>query len=107
VERFIQMWRTLLTATDLRLGCAVLAVAVAGEEEQAVDRAGLIFTAWRQHLASLLADGGWPGDGATSLAALTISAMEGAVAIARAERDLTHFDLTAEQLLELVDRLQG
>ena len=40
VERFVEMWRTLLTATDLRLGCAVLAVAVAGEDEQVVDHAG-------------------------------------------------------------------
>jgi TetR/AcrR family transcriptional repressor of lmrAB and yxaGH operons len=54
VERFVEMWRTLLTATDLRRGCAVLAVAVAGEDEQVVDDAGEIFRTWREHLASLL-----------------------------------------------------
>src|SRR5690349_10278588 len=30
VERFFDMWRTQLTRTDLSVGCAVLAVAVAG-----------------------------------------------------------------------------
>ena len=102
VERFVEMWRALLTSTDLRRGCAVLAVAVAGEEEQVVDHAGTIFRTWREHLASLLVEGGCPAADAPALAALTISSMEGAVAIARAERDLTHFDLTAAHLMEIV-----
>jgi AcrR family transcriptional regulator len=102
VERFIEMWRSLLTATDLRLGCAVLAVAVAGEDEQVVDHAGSIFRAWRERLASLLVDGGCPAAQAPALAALTIAAMEGAVAMARAEADLGPFELAARQLLDVV-----
>ena len=101
VERFGEMWRTLLTATDLRLGCAVLAVAVAGEGEQ-VDHAGAIFRLWREHLALLLVEGGCPPARAPALAALTIAAMEGAVAIARSEADLAPFELAARQLLEVV-----
>ena len=69
VSGFVEMWRTLLTTTDLRLGCAVLAVAVAGEDEQVVDHAGSIFRAWREQLASLLVEGGWPAAQAPSLAA--------------------------------------
>ena len=102
VERFVDMWRTLLAATELRLGCAVLAVAVAGEDEQVVDHAGSIFRAWRERLASLLVDGGCPAARAPALAALTIAAMEGAVAIARAEDDLEPFELAARQLLDYV-----
>jgi AcrR family transcriptional regulator len=101
VERFVEMWRTLLTTTDLRLGCAVLAVAVAGEDEQ-VDHAGGIFRVWRERLASLLVDGGCPAAQAPALAALTIAAMEGAVAMARAEADLRPFELAARQLLDVV-----
>jgi len=100
VERFIQLWRSLLTATDLRLGCAVLAVTVAEQDDGLVDRAGSIFRAWREHLSSLLTDGGCPAAQAPAVAALTIAAVEGAVAVARAERDLTAFDLVARQLLE-------
>ena len=102
VERFVEMWRTLLTSTDLRLGCAVLAVAVAAEDEQVVDHAGEIFRVWREHLSSLLVEGGCPASRANGLAALTIAAMEGAVAIARAEGELSAFELAAEQLLEAV-----
>ena len=101
VERFVEMWRTLLTTTDLRLGCAVLAVAVAGEDEQ-VDHAGDIFRLWRERLASLLVDGGCPPARAPGLAALTIATMEGAVAMARAEADLAPFELAARQLLDVV-----
>jgi hypothetical protein len=102
VERFVQMWRTLLTATDLRLGCAMLAVAVAGEDEQVVDHAGSMFRGWRERLASLLADGGCPAAQAPAFAALTIAAMEGAVAMARAEADLRPFELAARQLLDVI-----
>lgn len=102
VARFVDMWRSLLTSTHLRLGCAVLAVAVAEQEASVVDHAGLVFATWRAHLRSLLAEGGCPPGDAEPWAALTISAMEGAVAIARAERDLTHFDLTARALLAAV-----
>ena len=102
MERFVEMWRSLLAATDLRLGCAVLAVAVAGEDEQVVDHAGSIFRVWRERLASLLVDGGCPAAQAPALAALTIAAMEGAVAMARAEADLRPFELAAGQLLDVV-----
>ena len=99
VERFVEMWRSLLTATELRLGCAVLAAAVAGEDDGVLDHAGGIFRSWRDHLATLLREGGCPTETAAALAALTIASMEGAVAIARAEKDLAAFDLVAEQLI--------
>ena len=102
VERVVDMWRTLLTRSDLRLGCAVLAVAVAGDDAQVVDHAGTIFREWREHMASLLVAGGCPASRGPALAALTIAAMEGAVAIARAEGDLAAFDLAAAQLLDAV-----
>ena len=53
-------------------------------------------------MASLLVDGGCSASQAPALAALTIAAMEGAVAIARAEGDLAAFDLAAAQLLDVV-----
>jgi AcrR family transcriptional regulator len=46
VKQFFAMWRSLLTATELRAGCAVLAVAV-GEEPETVQHAGEIFRIWR------------------------------------------------------------
>ena len=99
VKQFFGMWRSLLTGTELRAGCAVLAVAVAGEEPESVRHAGEIFLAWRKHLESMFVDGGLSRAKARALAALTISAAEGAVAVARAEQDLEAFELVARQVI--------
>lgn len=107
VEEFFRMWRGLLTGTDLRLGCAVLAVAVAGEDSESIAHAGQIFTAWRAHLERLFVDGGLDAHRARSLAALTIASAEGAVAIARAEKSITSFELVAAEVADfarVVDR---
>lgn len=101
VERFFAMWRSLLTATDLKLGCAVLAVAVAGGDEENVKHAGRIFARWHSHLTSLFVDAGLTEKRARALAATTIASAEGAVAIARAEADIAGFDLVAKQLAEV------
>jgi AcrR family transcriptional regulator len=101
VERFFEMWRELLDRTDLRVGCAVLAVAVAGVDEATIEHAGSVFRSWRSHLASLLADGGMDAASAETLAATTIAAAEGAVAIARAERSMQAFDLVAAALISV------
>jgi TetR/AcrR family transcriptional repressor of lmrAB and yxaGH operons len=99
VKQFFAMWRSLLTGTELRAGCAVLAVAVAGEESETVEHAGEIFRTWRAHLEALFVDGGLSRARARALAALTITSAEGAVAIARAEQDLETFELVARQVI--------
>ena len=98
VKQFFAMWRSLLTDTELRAGCAVLAVAVAGEEPETVEHAGAIFRTWRTHLESFFVEGGLTRAKARALAALTIAAAEGAVAIARAEQDLEPFELVARRV---------
>ena len=99
VKQFFAMWRRLLTGTELRAGCAVLAVAVAGEEPETVEHAGEIFRTWRVQLESMFVDGGLGRARARALAALTITAAEGAVAVARAEQDLESFDLVTRQVI--------
>jgi hypothetical protein len=101
VQQFFDMWRSLLTATELRAGCAVLAVVVAGEEPETVEHAGEIFRTWRAHLGSMLVDGGLGRARAQALAALTIASAEGAVALARAEQSLEPFELVARQVVAL------
>lgn len=104
MDQFVDMWRQLLTRSDQRAGCAVLAVTVATESETLRAQTGEIFTQWRQHLAALFADGGLDKQRANSLAAMAISSMEGAVALARAERSMESFELVAEQLRALAAR---
>ena len=99
LEGFVEMWRTLLTTQDLRLGCAVLAVAVADEDAGLRAHSGEIFRLWRGRLASLLVAGGCPRRQARPVAALAVATLEGAVAVARAEQDIRPFDLATRHLL--------
>ena len=101
MDQFVDMWRQLLARSDQRAGCAVLAVTVATESETLRTQAGEIFTQWREHLARLFAAGGIDEKHANSLAAMAISAMEGAVVLTRAERSMESFELVAEQLRAL------
>lgn len=101
ITAFFDMWRTLLTHTDLRMGCAVLAIAVAGDDADNTAHAGEIFGTWRAHLATILAEAGLGDARATSLAALAIAAAEGAVALARAEQSMEAFELVADQVTHL------
>jgi len=106
VARFFGMWRQLLNATELRAGCAVLAVTVDAVDAQMLTHAGQVFREWRQHLESLLTDGGLEPAAARRLAATAIAASEGAVALARAEQDMAPFDLVEAQLVAQARQLE-
>ncbi|MCW2857794.1 MAG: hypothetical protein JWR52_3409 [Marmoricola sp.] len=99
IAEFLALWRHLLAATELRAGCAVLAVTVAADEPDLLAHAGRIFHDWRDQLASLLVEGGLEPGRAPELAALTIAATEGAVALARAEKSWEPFDLVESFLV--------
>jgi len=100
-QRFLDVWRQVLIRSELRAGCAVLAVTVAADSTDLLDRAAAIFRAWRVRLADLYIQGGMAADPARRLAAIVVSATEGAVVISRAERSLEPFALVAEELLAL------
>lgn len=98
-ERFLAMWRSLLTTTDFGVGCAAAGVTVDAESEALVQRAAEVFHAWRGRLADLLAAGGIAASRAPQLAAMLLAVAEGAVVLARAERDITVFDDAASEVV--------
>lgn len=104
-ERFLHGWRLLLARSDCGTGCAVVAVTVAADTKRLLDDAAEVFRAWRTRLTHLLERGGLPAESAAGFATLLIAATEGAVVLARAERNLEPFELTAEQLLDQVRSL--
>ncbi|MDP9828634.1 TetR/AcrR family transcriptional regulator [Kineosporia succinea] len=106
-ERFLHSWRLLLSRSGCSTGCAVVAVTVAADSPKLLDDAAEVFRGWRSRLARLLENGGLSPDAAPAFATLLIAASEGAVVLARAERDLEPFDLTAGQLLTQVRALLG
>jgi AcrR family transcriptional regulator len=102
VEQFLDLWRQLLDYSELTAGCAVVAVTVAGSDDDLLDHAGAIFRDWTVHLAGLLVAGGVAESAAQQLAVMIIAATEGAVALCRAERSREPFDVVDKALMQLV-----
>jgi TetR/AcrR family transcriptional regulator, lmrAB and yxaGH operons repressor len=102
---FLQVWRGVLTRSNCESGCAVLAVTVATDSAELVNRAAEVFRGWRKRLAALLTQGGLRREQASALATLLIAAAEGAVVLSRAERSTEAFDIVARQLNEQVKRI--
>jgi len=98
---FLDLWREVLVRSDLRAGCAVLAVTVATDSPDLLGHAATIFRAWRGRLAELYEAGGMDADAAARLATTVVAASEGAVVVSRAEQTLVPFDQVATQLLAL------
>jgi AcrR family transcriptional regulator len=102
---FLHIWREVLIRGKFEAGCAVLAVAVAAESPELLDRTARVFRIWRRRLAELLEQGGLRTEDAQRFAAVLVASSEGAVVLARAEQSLEPFDLVAEQLIDQVRAL--
>ena len=102
LERFLALWKTLLDYSQLRAGCAVVSVTVAGPEDDVLEHVGSIFRTWTEQLAELFVAGGMTEGAAHTMATVTIAATEGAVVLSRAEQSRTPFDEVANTLRDLV-----
>jgi len=102
VKQFLDLWRQLLDESELSAGCAVVAVTVAGSDDDLLEHAGAIFREWTAHLAGLLVAGGLAETSAQPLAVMIIAATEGVVALCRAERSREPFDVVEKALIQLV-----
>jgi AcrR family transcriptional regulator len=101
-------FRKQLTKSDYRAGCPVVAVAVeAGDpakDENAVvlERASAAFTRWTGMIAERLTDDGVAADRARELAMFITAAIEGAIVMVRATRDMAALDIAHRQLRTLL-----
>lgn len=90
LEALLEIWRDALESSDFERGCAVLAVAVQNstDDDDAAprDAAVFAFSSWTTTLVSSLREAGVPHSEATDAATLIVAAVEGAVAMSRAER---------------------
>jgi TetR/AcrR family transcriptional repressor of lmrAB and yxaGH operons len=100
---FLELWRGLLEHSNLRAGCAVLAVTVTSPQSDIHDHAGSIFKAWTDLLTDLFVAGGLRVDVAYRIATVTIAATEGAVILSRAQRSTDPFEEVAHTLVDLVE----
>jgi AcrR family transcriptional regulator len=111
LDTVVAGFRAQLTDTGFRAGCPVVAVAVeAGdpvkdENAAVLERAGAAFSRWTELIARRLIDDGVTESEARELAVFLTAAIEGAVVLARANRDVNPIDVTHRQLRRLLESL--
>jgi AcrR family transcriptional regulator len=111
LDGLIAHYRKQLLNSDYRAGCPVVAVTVeAGDPAKpdqvapVIDRAAAAFTRWTELIAARLTSDGVSAARAEELAMLTTTAIEGAIIVARASRELAPLESVHGQLRDL---LQG
>ncbi|HET9128032.1 MAG TPA: TetR/AcrR family transcriptional regulator [Propionibacteriaceae bacterium] len=107
VRAFVDVWRSLLVATDFRLGCAVVGVTVTSENDAERRAAHQVFSTWTTHLVDHLVRVGLCRERAITLAHLLLAGCEGAVVLCRARRDLVPLDAVEREIVDLVSARDG
>jgi AcrR family transcriptional regulator len=109
LDDLIGHYRRELVRSRYRAGCPVVAVAVeAGDPDKpeqvtpVIDRAAAVFARWTDLIAARLVTDGVSATRAEELAMLFTTAIEGAIVVARASRDLKPLDLVHGQLRDLL-----
>jgi AcrR family transcriptional regulator len=104
LERFIGMWRAVVTGSEAAAGCVVAGVAVdtGAEQQRLLEAVRDTFRAWVSLLAAQLEARGVPADRAGSVARATLAGMEGALILCRAEGDVGPLDTVAAELMRLL-----
>ncbi|MDT5130706.1 MAG: hypothetical protein QOE41_17 [Mycobacterium sp.] len=105
VDVLVENYREQLMRSDYRAGCPVVAVTVeAGEPAGSdgtpavIERAAAAFARWTDLLTERFVADGISGARAEELAMLVTAAIEGAIVVARASRDVKPLDLVHRQL---------
>ncbi|HET6448194.1 MAG TPA: TetR/AcrR family transcriptional regulator [Conexibacter sp.] len=104
LRAFLAPWREVLERSDFRAGCPLVAITVETEVPPELRTAvSDAFVGWRELLAARLRHAGIAPARARSLATLTLSAIEGAVLLCRAQRDTAPLDAVAAELARAID----
>jgi AcrR family transcriptional regulator len=105
LRAFLEMWRNVVLDSDFHAGCPVLAVSVEDlPDGQAAPReaAATAFRNWTELLAESLREHGAAAADADRVATLIVAAVEGTVAMCRAQRSIEPLDRVAAELTRLV-----
>jgi len=109
LDGLVAYYRKQLLHSDYRAGCPVVAVTVeAGDPAKqdqttpVIDRAAAAFTRWTDLIAQRMVADGVSATRAGELAMLITAAVEGAIIVARASRDLQPLESVHGQLRDLL-----
>ena len=84
LEHFVDLWRRAVVASNGATGCAVAGVAIdTGTDEPLMTIVRDVFRSWIDALAARLRAAGLDHERASSVASLSIAAMEGALILCR------------------------
>lgn len=100
LRALVQIWRRGLDAGDYAVGCPIVAAAL-GTEQGAREVAGATFESWCELIAGKLVTDGTEPPKARALAVLIVSALEGALVLAQAQRSAEPLDTVAAELAAL------
>lgn len=105
LERLVAFWKRSLTKTGFRAGCPAAAMAMDSRDTvpDAVDVVREIFARWQGSIARALSDNGFEASRAQRLATLVVSAVEGAIILCRAHRDLGPLDDVLTEIAPLLE----
>ena len=105
LRAFLRIWRKILTDSDFGAGCPVLAASVEDLPEDGTaprEAAAAAFGNWTSILTQSLREHGATDVDAHRIAVLIVAAVEGSVAMCRAQRSAEPLDQVAAQLESLV-----
>lgn len=104
LAHFVDLWRRAVVASNGATGCAVAGVAIdTGTDEPLMTTVRDAFRSWIGALAQRLRTAGLDEARSLSVASLSVAAMEGALILCRAERNVAPLEEVAREL----DRLLG
>lgn len=106
LDAFGDEWRVLLEDSDFGTGCAVFAVAT-GDDEELRWVATEVLESWQTSLAEVMTDAGLDRERAPRLAMFIVAAIEGAVALSRAEKSIAPLRDTMDEIHLLLDEALG
>ncbi|WP_435770823.1 TetR/AcrR family transcriptional regulator [Nocardioides sp. SYSU DS0651] len=102
LDALVAQWRRVLEDSGFRTGCAVLAVATEDDPELR-QTATDVFAMWQEHLVAVLVAAGTDPARAPRLARTVVAAVEGAVALCRAERSVAPLEDVSQELRLLLE----
>jgi AcrR family transcriptional regulator len=104
LREFVEFWERLLSEGDFSAGCPVVAAAIGSDdaEPKLSTEAGAILGRWCTALTRAFVNDGFDDADASSLAVMSIAALEGAVVLSRSTRTTQPLHQVGEQLEFLI-----
>jgi AcrR family transcriptional regulator len=96
-------WRGELVRSGFGAGCPLVAAAVESTGDSMPEVIGEALDHWQRPIVDALRDMGVPRARATNLAVLMLSALEGAIALARIRHDVAPLDIVVKELRPTLD----